>query len=399
MRFDPIETAIEDIRQGKLVIVADDEGRENEGDLVCAAELITAETINFMTKFGRGLICVALTPDRADELGLPLMTEENTDPQGTAFTISVDAHQRFGVTTGISAHDRAKTIQVMMDPDTGRKDLRRPGHIFPLRARPGGVLRRVGQTEAGVDLARLAGLAPTGVICEILNQDGTMARRPELRVFAEEHGLSFITVAQIVAHRLAKERLVERVATARLPTAFGEFIVIGYQSPIDDREHLALVYGDVEGKSDVLVRMHSECLTGDVFQSLRCDCGQQLHAAMARIAENGLGVIVYLKQEGRGIGLHNKLRAYELQDQGHDTVEANKVLGFKPDLRDYGIGAQILLDLGLRRIRLLTNNPRKIVGLEGYSLEVTGQEPIRVRPGEYNQDYLDTKRSKMGHLL
>lgn len=399
MRFDPIETAIEDIRQGKLVIVADDEGRENEGDLVCAAELITAETINFMTKFGRGLICVALTPDRADELGLPLMTEENTDPQGTAFTISVDAHQRFGVTTGISAHDRAKTIQVMMDPDTGRKDLRRPGHIFPLRARPGGVLRRVGQTEAGVDLARLAGLAPTGVICEILNQDGTMARRPELRVFAEEHGLSFITVAQIVAHRLAKERLVERVATARLPTAFGEFIVIGYQSPIDDREHLALVYGDVEGKSDVLVRMHSECLTGDVFQSLRCDCGQQLHAAMARIAENGLGVIVYLKQEGRGIGLHNKLRAYELQDQGHDTVEANKVLGFKPDLRDYGIGAQILLDLGLRRIRLLTNNPRKIIGLEGYSLEVTGQEPIRVRPGEYNQDYLDTKRSKMGHLL
>lgn len=399
MRFDPIETAIEDIRQGKLVIVADDEGRENEGDLVCAAELITAETINFMTKFGRGLICVALTPDRADELGLPLMTEENTDPQGTAFTISVDAHQRFGVTTGISAHDRAKTIQVMMDPDTGRKDLRRPGHIFPLRARPGGVLRRVGQTEAGVDLARLAGLAPTGVICEILNQDGTMARRPELRVFAEEHGLSFITVAQIVAHRLAEERLVERVATARLPTAFGEFIVIGYQSPIDDREHLALVYGDVEGKSDVLVRMHSECLTGDVFQSLRCDCGQQLHAAMARIAENGLGVIVYLKQEGRGIGLHNKLRAYELQDQGHDTVEANKVLGFKPDLRDYGIGAQILLDLGLRRIRLLTNNPRKIIGLEGYSLEVTGQEPIRVRPGEYNQDYLDTKRSKMGHLL
>ncbi len=399
MRFDPIETAIEDIRQGKLVIVADDEGRENEGDLVCAAELITPETINFMTKFGRGLICVALTPDRADELGLPLMTEENTDPQGTAFTISVDAHQRFGVTTGISAHDRAKTIQVMMDPDTGRKDLRRPGHIFPLRARPGGVLRRVGQTEAGVDLARLAGLAPTGVICEILNQDGTMARRPQLRVFAEEHGLSFITVAQIVAHRLAKERLVERVATARLPTAFGEFTVIGYQSPIDDREHLALVYGDVEGKSDVLVRMHSECLTGDVFQSLRCDCGQQLHAAMARIAENGLGVIVYLKQEGRGIGLHNKLRAYELQDQGHDTVEANKVLGFKPDLRDYGIGAQILLDLGLRRIRLLTNNPRKIVGLEGYSLEVTGQEPIRVRPGEYNQDYLDTKRSKMGHLL
>lgn len=399
MRFDPIETAIEDIRQGKLVIVADDEGRENEGDLVCAAELITPETINFMTKFGRGLICVALTAERADDLGLPLMTEENTDPQATAFTVSVDAHQRFGVTTGISAQDRAKTIQVMMDPDTGRKDLRRPGHIFPLRAKPGGVLRRVGQTEAGVDLARLAGLAPTGVICEILNQDGTMARRPQLRVFAEEHGLSFITVAQIVAHRLAKERLVERVATARLPTAFGEFTVIGYQSPIDDREHVALVYGDVEGKSDVLVRMHSECLTGDVFRSMRCDCGQQLHAAMARIAESGLGVIVYLKQEGRGIGLHNKLRAYELQDQGHDTVEANRALGFKPDLRDYGIGAQILLDLGLHRIRLLTNNPRKIVGLEGYSLEVTGREPLKVDPDEYNRDYLDTKRSKMGHLL
>ncbi len=399
MRFDSIETAIEDIRQGKLVIVADDEGRENEGDLVCAAELITPETINFMTKFGRGLICVALTPDRADDLGLPLMTEENTDPQGTAFTISVDAHQRFGVTTGISAQDRAKTIQVMMHPDTDRRDLRRPGHIFPLRARAGGVLRRVGQTEAGVDLARLAGLAPTGVICEILNQDGTMARRPQLRVFAEEHGLSFITVAQIVAHRLSKERLVERVATARLPTVFGEFKVIGYQSPIDDREHIALVYGDVEGKSDVLVRMHSECLTGDVFRSVRCDCGQQLHASMARIAENGLGVIVYLKQEGRGIGLHNKLRAYELQDQGHDTVEANQVLGFPPDLRDYGIGAQILLDLGLHRIRLLTNNPRKIVGLEGYSLEVTDQEPIKINPGEYNQDYLDTKRSKLGHLL
>lgn len=399
MRFDPIETAIEDIREGKLIIVADDEGRENEGDLVCAAELITPETINFMTKFGRGLICVALTPDRADDLGLPLMTEDNTDPQGTAFTISVDAHNRFGVTTGISAQDRARTIQVMMDPATGRKDLRRPGHVFPLRARPGGVLRRVGQTEAGVDLARLAGLAPTGVICEILNPDGTMARRPQLRVFAEEHGLSFITVAQIVAHRLAKERLVERVATARLPTAFGEFKVIGYQSPIDDREHVALVYGEVEGKSDVLVRMHSECLTGDVFRSMRCDCGQQLHAAMARIAENGLGVIVYLKQEGRGIGLHNKLRAYELQDRGHDTVEANRALGFKPDLRDYGIGAQILMDLGLHRIRLLTNNPRKIVGLEGYSLEVTGREPLKVIPDEYNQEYLDTKRSKMGHLL
>lgn len=399
MPFDSIEDAIEDIRQGKLIIVADDEDRENEGDLVCAAEMITPETINFMTKLGRGLICVALTPDRVGELGLPLMTDENTDPQGTAFTISVDAHQRFGVTTGISAQDRAKTIQVMVDPNTGRKDLRRPGHIFPLRARPGGVLRRVGQTEAAVDLARIAGLAPTGVICEILNQDGTMARRPQLELFASEHGLKFITVAQVVAYRLAKERIVERIAEARLPTRYGEFKLIGYRSPIDDREHVALVRGEVEGEDDVLVRMHSECLTGDVFGSMRCDCGQQLRSAMERIAEIDQGVIVYLKQEGRGIGLHNKIRAYELQDQGHDTVEANQALGFKPDLRDYGIGAQILLDLGLHKIRLLTNNPRKIVGLEGYSLEITGREPLQVSPDEFNQDYLDAKRTKLGHLL
>ena len=409
MPFDSIEQALEEIRQGKLIIVADDEDRENEGDLVCAASLVTPATVNFMTQFGRGLICVALTQPRATELGLPLMTDENSDPQGTAFTISVDAHQRFGVTTGISAHDRAKTIEVLVDPETEPGDLRRPGHIFPLKARPGGVLRRVGQTEAAVDLARMAGLPPVGVICEILNPDGTMARRPELELYAQEHGLRFITVAQLVSYRLAKERLVTRVAEANLPTEFGRFRIIAYESAIDDREHIALVKGDVEGEGDtggatdrdedVLVRMHSECLTGDVFGSLRCDCGWQLRAALKQISEKGRGVVVYLKQEGRGIGLHNKIRAYELQDQGHDTVEANQALGFKPDLRDYGIGAQILLDLGLKKICLLTNNPRKIVGLEGYNLEIIGREPLRVGRGEDNEDYLDTKRSKLGHLL
>ena len=399
MPFDSVETALEDIRRGKIIIVADDEDRENEGDLVCAASLISPQSVNFMTQFGRGLICVALTPSRAEELGLPLMTDDNTDPQGTAFTVSVDAHQRFGVTTGISAHDRAKTIQVLVDPDSRPGDLRRPGHIFPLRARLGGVLRRVGQTEASIDLARMAGLPPVGVICEILNPDGTMARRPQLESFAQEHGLSFITVAQLVAHRLTQERLVTRLAEAELPTEFGDFRIIAYENLIDDREHVALVNGDIAGKEDVLVRMHSECLTGDVFASARCDCGQQLTAAMRQISEAGLGAIVYLKQEGRGIGLHNKIRAYELQDQGHDTVEANRALGFKPDLRDYGIGAQILLDLGLNKIRLLTNNPRKIIGLEGYNLEITGRESLQVNPGEHNEKYLDTKRAKMGHLL
>ena len=407
MPFDTIEEALEDIRQGKLIIVADDEDRENEGDLVCAASLVTPETVNFMAQFGRGLICVALTPDRATALGLPLITEENSDPQGTAFTHTVDAHQRFGVTTGISAHDRAKTIEVLVDPQTEPGDLRRPGHIFPLKARPGGVLRRVGQTEAAVDLANMAGLPPVGVICEILNPDGTMARRPPLEVFAKEHGLRFITVSDLVSYRLTKERLVTRVAEANLPTEFGPFRIIAYQSPIDDREHIALVKGDVEagaggageGDEDVLVRMHSECLTGDVFGSLRCDCGSQLEAALKQISDRGRGVIVYLKQEGRGIGLHNKIRAYELQDQGHDTVSANEVLGFKPDLRDYGIGAQILLDLGLDRICLLTNNPRKIVGLEGYNLEITSTKPLRVGRGEHNEGYLDTKKSKLGHLL
>ena len=399
MPFDTIEQALEDIRQGKLIIVADDEDRENEGDLVCAASLVTPETVNFMTQFGRGLICVALTQPRATALGLPLMTDENSDPQGTAFTISVDAHQRFGVTTGISAQDRAKTIEVLVDPETEPGDLRRPGHIFPLKARPGGVLRRVGQTEAAVDLANMAGLPPVGVICEILNPDGTMARRPQLEVFAKEHDLRFITVADLVSYRLTKERLVTRVAEANLPTEFGPYRIIAYGSEIDDREHVALVKGDVEGAEDVLVRMHSECLTGDVFGSLRCDCGSQLRAALKQISEKGRGVIVYLKQEGRGIGLHNKIRAYELQDQGHDTVSANEALGFKPDLRDYGIGAQILLDLGLKKIRLLTNNPRKIGGLEGYNLEITSTEPLRVGRGEHNEGYLDTKKSKLGHLL
>jgi 3,4-dihydroxy 2-butanone 4-phosphate synthase/GTP cyclohydrolase II len=399
MPFDRVEDAIEDIRQGRMVIVADDEDRENEGDLVMAAAEVNPDHINFMTKYGRGLICVTLTEERADELDLPLMTEANTDPQGTAFTVSVDAHRRFGVTTGISAHDRAKTIQVMLDPRTKPVDLRRPGHMMALRAKPGGTLRRVGQTEASVDLARLAGLEPMGVICEILNPDGTMARRPQLEEFAKEHGLRFITVAQLVAYRLTKTRLVRRVAEADLPTKLGDFKVIGYESIVDQREHLALVKGELTGRENVLVRMHSECMTGDVFGSLRCDCGEQLAAAMRRIDKEGVGAVVYLRQEGRGIGLGNKLKAYSLQDEGMDTVEANERLGFKPDLRDYGIGAQILLDLGLHSIRLLTNNPRKIVGLDGYDIEITGREPLTVEPGEHNHKYLATKKTKLGHIL
>ena len=397
--FDQVDHAIEDVRRGRLVIVADDEDRENEGDLVCAADTVTPDLINFMARFGRGLVCVALTEERADELDLTPMTDHNTDPQGTAFTVSVDAHRRFGVTTGISAQDRATTVKLLVDPTTQPRDLRRPGHVFPLRARAGGVLRRVGQTEAAVDLARLAGFRPAGVICEILQEDGTMARRPELERFAKEHGLRFITVAQVVAYRLQKERLVQRIAEAVLPTDIGSFRVVGYRSLVDDREHLALVKGEIAGEEGVLVRMHSECMTGDVFGSQRCDCGEQLATAMRRIHDEGKGAIVYLRQEGRGIGLGNKLRAYALQDQGQDTVEANAALGFKPDLRDYGIGAQILLDLGLRSIRLLTNNPRKVVGLDGYDLEIVGREPLQVQPGLHNERYLETKRSKLGHIL
>ena len=399
MKLDRVEDALEEIRSGRMVIVADDEDRENEGDLVMAAAMVKPEHVTFMRKHAGGLICVTLTPERADELDLAPMADRNTDPQGTAFTIAVDAHERFGVTTGISAHDRAKTIEVLTDPKTVPGDLRRPGHMFPLRAKAGGVLRRVGQTEAAVDLARLAGLPPVGVICEILNEDGTMARRSELEEFAQEHELKFITVAQLVAYRLTKTRIVQRMAEAALPTRFGDFRVIAYESILDHREHLALVKGDIKGKGNVLVRMHSECMTGDVFGSSRCDCGEQLAAAMQQIEDEGQGAIIYLRQEGRGIGLINKLKAYELQDEGMDTVEANQKLGFKPDLRDYGIGAQILLDLELHSIRLLTNNPRKIVGLDGYDIEITGREALKVEPGEHNERYLETKRSKLGHLL
>jgi 3,4-dihydroxy 2-butanone 4-phosphate synthase/GTP cyclohydrolase II len=400
MGFGTVEQAVADIKAGRMILVADDEDRENEGDLICAASLVTPELINFMIRNAGGLICLALTGERADQLRLPQQSEQNTEEQRTAFTVSIDAAHRFGVTTGVSAQDRAKTIQVAVDPATVPADLRRPGHIFPLRAREGGVLQRVGHTEAAVDLARLGGVYPAGVVCEVLNEDGTTARRPQLEDFAERHRLTFITVAQLVAHRLKSERLVHRVAEARLPTEVGVWKVIGYRNDVDDHEHIALVFGDIEGATDsLLVRMHSKCLTGDVFHSLRCDCGWQLHTAMEMISKEGRGVIVYLDQEGRGIGLLNKLKAYELQDTGADTVEANEQLGFKPDLRNYGIGAQILLDVGVKKLRPLTNNPRKLIGLEGYGLAVEERVSIVQPATAENSDYLDTKRDKLGHLL
>ena len=398
MTFGTVEQALTDLAAGKFVVVADDEDRENEGDLVCAAERVTSDMVNFMLD-AKGMICLAITNAWADHLGLQPQVEENTESMSTAFTVSIDAAAKYGVSTGISASDRATTIRVAVDAASTRADLRTPGHIHPLRARDGGVLQRVGHTEAAVDLARLAGCRSAGVICEILNKDGTTARRPQLELFAREHGLTFITIAQLVAYRLKTERLVHRVAEARLPTAFGEWRIIGYRNDVDSREHIAISYGDVEGAADVLVRMHSKCLTGDVFHSQRCDCGWQLDTAMRMIQAEGKGVIVYLDQEGRGIGLLNKLKAYELQDHGADTVEANEQLGFKADLRNYGIGAQILLDHKLRSIRVLTNNPRKIVGLVGYGLEVTDRVRLEAPPTDENASYLETKRTKLGHLF
>jgi 3,4-dihydroxy 2-butanone 4-phosphate synthase/GTP cyclohydrolase II len=395
--FATIEEALEDLRQGKMVVVCDDENRENEGDLTMAAQFATPEAINFMAKEGRGLICLALSPERCDELGLDLMAAKNESAFETAFTVSIEA--RSGVSTGISAADRARTIQVAIDPHADRRDLVQPGHVFPLKARAGGVLERVGQTEAAVDLARLAGLNPSGVICEIMNDDGSMARVPDLEPYCRRHGLKMVTVADLVAYRRQHDKLVERVVATKLPTAFGEFVAVGYRSLVDNKHHVALVKGEVAGAEDVLVRVHSECLTGDVFHSLRCDCGEQLESALSMIEREGRGVLLYLSQEGRGIGLLNKLRAYKLQEEGLDTVDANLRLGLPADLRDYGIGAQILVDLGLSSIRILTNNPKKISGLAGYGLSVADQVPIEHVANPHNVDYLRAKRERMGHTL
>ncbi|MBL9175068.1 MAG: bifunctional 3,4-dihydroxy-2-butanone-4-phosphate synthase/GTP cyclohydrolase II [Verrucomicrobiales bacterium] len=395
--FDEIPRVLEDIRRGKMVIVVDDEDRENEGDLVVAAEKATPTTVNFMAKFGRGLICVPASEDRLRQLGIEEMVSQNRETFQTAFQVSVDAAR--GITSGISAADRARTIRVLANPRAVAEDLKKPGHIFPLRAKSGGVLQRAGHTEAAVDLARLAGCRPVGVICEIMSDDGTMARLPELRRFAKRHGLRICSIEQLIEFRRASDRLVERMETIRMPTDYGEFDLHLYRSKIDGLHHLALVKGEVKGQKGVLVRVHSECLTGDVFGSRRCDCGPQLHAAMRRIEEEGRGVILYMRQEGRGIGLPAKLRAYRLQEQGLDTVDANLRLGFPMDLRDYGVGAQMLCDLGLKTIRLLTNNPKKVVGLQGYGLEIVEQLPIRVNPNPHNAAYLKTKRDRMGHLL
>jgi 3,4-dihydroxy 2-butanone 4-phosphate synthase / GTP cyclohydrolase II len=395
--FAAIEDAIEDIREGRFVVVVDDPDRENEGDLVIAAQFATPETVNFMVTHGRGLVCVCLTPERTDALGLRQMTERNEAPLGTAFTVSIEARE--GVTTGISAADRARTIQVTIAPGTTPSDLVQPGHVFPLRAKAGGVLERVGQTEASVDLARLAGLNPSAVICEILNEDGSMARVPDLIPYCERHGLKMITVADLVEYRRRHEKLVERGASVRLPTDYGEFTAIAFRETLTGKAHLALVRGDVDGAEDVLVRVHSECLTGDVFHSLLCDCGEQLEQALFQIAREERGVLLYMAQEGRGIGLLNKLRAYELQAGGLDTVEANTALGFPADARDWGIGNQILADLGLTTIRILTNNPKKLTGLDGFGLTVVGDVPIEIPPNDENRRYLSVKRDKLGHRL
>jgi len=395
VEFSTIEEALEDIAAGKMIVVVDDEDRENEGDLVMAAEFVTPDAINFMTRQAGGWICLTLTPERCDELGLELMSLKNESAHETPFTVTIEARE--GVTTGISTADQATTIATAVDPDKGRADIVVPGHVHPLKARDGGVLERTGHTEASVDLARLAGCTPAGLICEIQNEDGSMARVPDLQAYSFKHGLKLVTIADLIAYRRRHDKLVERVVSTRLPTAFGDFDVVGYRSLLDDKHHVALVKGDVSGTDDVLVRVHSECLTGDVFHSLRCDCGEQLESALAMIEQEGRGVLLYLAQEGRGIGLLNKLRAYKLQEEGLDTVEANEALGLPADLRDYGIGAQILVDLGLGSIRILTNNPKKISGLGGYGLSVTAQIPIAHPPNEHNEAYLRTKAERMGH--
>jgi 3,4-dihydroxy 2-butanone 4-phosphate synthase/GTP cyclohydrolase II len=395
--FLTVDEAVSRIARGQQIIVVDDEDRENEGDLIFASEMVTPEAINFMARHGRGLICVALTAERCEELGLPPMVEKNTSTHGTAFTVSVEVRE--GTTTGISAHDRAATVRALVNPKTTADDLQRPGHMFPLRARRGGVLKRAGHTEAAADLARMAGFTPSGVLCEIMDEDGQMARLPRLKEFAAEHDLGILTVADLIAYRMRNENLVERVAGPELPTESGDFRILGYRNRVTGEEHVALVMGAIEPAEPVLVRVHSQCLTGDVFGSRRCDCGAQLEAAMAKIAEEGSGILLYLLQEGRGIGLFNKLRAYELQDQGEDTVEANVHLGFKADPRDYGTGAQILVDLGARRLRLMTNNPTKYTALRGFGLEIEERVPLEVPPTDRSRLYLETKKNKMGHLL